>query len=110
MVVFIGLIIGLVSGVALNIPTVLIAVATGGAVDGGHILAKLLFPYSMLLTRFLGDGMDLPHIVLALGQFPLYGGVIGMSFSWKRLRWSVVGVLAVLHVLAAVACLVGPLS
>lgn len=105
--VVIGLILGLAAGVAVNIPIVMITVFSAGAGHGSHAFAKLFFPYSMLLSRFLGDGTDLAHLVLALAQFPLYGAAIGASFSWKRLCLGIVGGLTVLHGLAALGCVVG---
>ena len=48
-------------------------VASAGGGHGSDVLAKLLFPYSMLLTRLSGDAITQPLIALALVQFPLYG-------------------------------------
>jgi len=103
----IGLILGLAAGVVVNVPAALITVAAAGAGHGSHAFAKLLFPYSMLLTRFRGDRTDLAHLALALAQFPLYGGAIGASFSWKRLCLGIAGFIAILHGLAVLGCFAG---
>jgi hypothetical protein len=79
------------------------AVASGGAGHGTYLFARVLFPYTMLLTR-LTDTVTLPLTVLGLAQFPLYGAVVGLAASrgraWLvRLRW-----LTLAHLGAVVLC------
>jgi len=58
------------------------AIASGGAGHGDYLFAKLLFPYTMLLTSLTGT-ITFPLIGLALVQFPLYGLAVG-SFNATR--------------------------
>ena len=74
------------------------AIASAGAGHGDYLFAKLLFPYSMLLTSLTGT-ITYPLIGLALIQFPLYGLVAG-SYHANRTAIS----LSVLHVTGAFLC------
>jgi len=78
------------------------AFASAGAGHGSYFLAKLLFPYSMLLTRTAGDTITTPLIGLALVQFPLYGWLVA-SFSPTRTA----GALLVLHAISVGLCFSG---
>jgi hypothetical protein len=73
-------------------------VATVVAAAGGHgnyVAAKILFPYSLALTRFT-EVITMPLIVLALAQYPLYALALwslrGSSLGQRR--WAV---LAAVH-------------
>jgi len=59
----------------------------------------------MCVAVFITGSIDTPSIVLALGQFPFYGGVIAY-FAMSRRRRLLVAVLVLLlaHFLAFVAC------
>jgi hypothetical protein len=78
------------------------AIASAGAGHGNYFLAKLLFPYSMLLTRATGDSITTPLIALAVVQFPVYG-LAAASFNTKRFS----SYLFALHVIFACLCFSG---
>ena len=78
------------------------AITSAGAGHGHYLIAKLLFPYSMLLTHLTSDTITQPLIALALIQFPLYGLVAG-SFST---RLPLLGLL-LLHAASAALCFTG---
>ncbi len=81
------------------------AIESASAGHGDYLLAKLLFPYSMLLTRLTGDTITYPLIGLALIQFPLYG-LVASLFNAARSA----GSLLVLHVIGVFLCFSGLLS
>jgi hypothetical protein len=68
--------------------------------------ARLFFPYTLLLTRWTGNTISLPLILLALAQFPLYGGLIGLCRDAKRAA-SVALLIFVAHAAAAAVCFSG---
>lgn len=78
------------------------AIASAGAGHGNYMLAKLLFPYSLFLSRFAGDTISFPLICLAFAQFPLYGLAV-TSFNATR----AVGALTVSHAIGASLCFFG---
>jgi hypothetical protein len=93
-------------GVVITPVAVMLAIISGGAGHGHYEFARLFFPYTMLLTRFVGDTITGPLIGLALAQFPLYGAVIGITRS--KPSAAVAGVLLlVAHTVAVVLCLSG---
>ena len=75
------------------------AIASGGAGHGDYLLAKILFPYSMLFTRLTGGVITYPLMGLALVQFPLYGFLAG-SFNTPRTLFC----LSVMHAIGAFLC------
>ena len=85
-----------------------LAVGSAGAGHGHYVFARLLFPYTMILTRLTGDTITLPLIVLALAQFPLYGLVIGVTRS-KSAAILTGALLLIVHAVAAVLCFSGQL-
>ena len=106
-VAFIGMITGIAVGAVITVPAILLAAASAGAGHGDYAIARLLYPYSMLLTRFTGDRISALLIALALAQFPLCGAMIGAATQRPRLRNTVICVITGLHVLAAGACFSG---
>src|SRR5215472_14499995 len=79
----------------------LLAIASAGAGHGNYLFARVLFPYTMLLTRLTDDTVTLPLIVLGLAQFPLYGAVVGLAASTGRVG------LTLAHLGAVVLCFSG---
>ncbi len=79
-----------------------LGIASGGAGHGNYLLAKVLFPFTMLSTRALGS-ITAPFVILAIIQFPLYGVVVGSANLKSKLPASVIGVL-VIHTLAVLVC------
>jgi len=96
--------ISVVVGVVVTIPAMVLAVLSMGSDDG--VFARFLFPLSGCAAVFVAGPNDYSSlVVLALVQFPVYGGVIGFyATSGRRLRIAV-GVLLLIHFLAFVACL-----
>ena len=81
---------------------VLAAIASADAGHGDFLLAKVFFPYSMLLTRMTADMINYPSIGLALLQFPLYG------FASTRFNAAKTAItLLVLHTIFALLCFSG---
>lgn len=70
--------IGIVLGVLLPLITVPLAVISMGAGHGDYFLAKLLFPYLMLIAGLVGQ---IPEVLafVSLLQYPIYGYFIGRS-------------------------------
>lgn len=99
--------IGLAAGLLATVPAVVLAVASGGAGHGHYSLARLFYPYTMLLTRLAGDSITPPLVALALAQFPLYGAAIGLASPRKRLLGTIVGTISTVHVMACCACFGG---
>ena len=89
-------------GVAITPLAFLAAIASADAGHGDFLLAKILFPYSMLLTRMTGNMINYPSIGLALLQFPLYG-LATTRFTAAKASIT----LLVLHAIAALLCFSG---
>ncbi len=83
-----------------------LAIASGGAGHGHYEFARLFFPYTLLLTRLTGNSITLPLILLALAQFPLYGGLIGLCRDAKRATFAAL-LIFVAHAAAAAVCFSG---
>lgn len=98
--------IGIALGALLELPTLVAAVASGGAGHGQYIAARMLFPFPMLMTLIEGEIGPL-SIIAALLQFPAYGGLIGWAAA--RRTYFPVKFVAALHILAIVICFSGAL-
>jgi hypothetical protein len=81
-----------------------LGIASGGAGHGNYLLAKILFPFTMLATEAFGS-IVAPFILLAIIQFPLYGFILGAANVKGRILLSSIGLLLI-HLLAASACFV----
>jgi len=101
-----AVIIGLGIGVLITPVAAMLAIISGGAGHGHYELARLLFPYTMLLTLIAGDFITVPLRILALVQFPIYGAFIG-AFAPKRQAWAIGAILFAVHALAAALCFSG---
>ena len=93
---------GILIGTVIAPVALLAAIVSANAGHGDFLLAKILFPYSLLLTRLAGDTITDPLIGLALIQFPLYR-LAATSFSTARPK---VYLLA-LHTICAILCFSG---
>jgi hypothetical protein len=89
-------------GVLLELPTVIVAMISGGAGHGDYVAARVLFPASMLLTLIEGDTIGPLSIGVGLLQFPIYG--VLLAWSLVRQNHLPVVVVASLHLIAAIAC------
>ncbi len=93
---------GIVSGVLIGALAIVITVLIAGGGHGSYIPAKLFFPYTMLSTFHFGI-INLPFVVLAIVQFPLYGAVIGIA-GGRGKTLHVSAVIALVHLIVAVMC------
>lgn len=80
-------IVGLIVGICATPVALSIGGFSAGAGHGGYLLAKLLFPFTMLSTVTVGS-ITMPLFLLALAQFPTYGWLIGSGVraGTKNLR------------------------
>jgi hypothetical protein len=85
-----------------------LAIASGNMGHGGYGFARLLFPYSMLLTLATGGTITNPLIALAAAQFPIYGMLLCIStlISRRFFYFAAIGIAAI-HLLAAAVCFSG---
>jgi hypothetical protein len=97
-----------VSGVLVTPIAMFLAIASGGAGHGNYGFARLLFPYSMLLTLTVGNTITNPLIVLAMVQFPIYGMFLARSAlaSGKSFFYTFIAI-GTAHLLAAGVCFSG---
>lgn len=82
----------------------LAAVASAGAGHGSYLLAKILFPFTMLSTLVFGS-IIVPAIALAVLQFPFYGFILGRANVKAAWAHGAV-VLLLIHMLAVAACFI----
>jgi hypothetical protein len=94
---------GLVAGLLISIPLLILVVLFAGGGHGTYLPAKVLFPYTMLLAM-TARTITNPLIVLAIAQFPVYGLIIDRAIRNGTVRKATVGV-AFLHLGALVGCL-----
>ena len=83
----------------------LAAVASAGAGHGSYLLAKILFPFTMLSTLVFGS-IVAPAIGLAVLQFPFYGFILGRANVKGGGLWTRAPVLLFAHMLAVAACFI----
>jgi hypothetical protein len=98
----------LAAGIVVAPVAMFLAVASSGAGHGGYEFAKLLFPYSMLLTLTTGNTITDPLIAMAWTQFPVYGLLLaGAALNSSRaLRYASIGI-GTLHAIGVIACFSG---
>jgi len=77
---------------------------SGGAGHGTYLAARMLFPFSMLLTGFEGS-IELVAMAVGLIQFPLYGAVIGRAVALQENTY--IFQLMTVHMVAVLACFSG---
>jgi hypothetical protein len=82
----------------------LAAIASAGAGHGSYLLAKILFPFTMLSTLVFGS-IVVPAIALAVLQFPFYGFILGRANVKGGLQTRA-AVLLFAHILAVAACFI----
>ena len=97
---------GIVVGILVALPAIVAAAISGSAGHGRYVAARTLIPFAMMLAR--GEGsIGALSISAALIQFPLYGAVLGWSFS--RANYAAVIFLIIVHLAAAAFCFAVPL-
>jgi len=77
-------------------------IASGGAGHGNYLLAKIVFPFTMLSTKAFGS-IIAPFILLAIIQFPVYGFILGWANAKNRIFLPAAALL-LLHSAAVIAC------
>jgi len=82
----------------------LAAIASGGAGHGSYVAARMLFPFSFLLTLVEG-GIGPIGAGLGLLQYPLYGALLGLAMASGRFQTPIA--LLALHLIAMVTCFSG---
>lgn len=84
-------------------PAILAAIMSGGAGHGSYITARLLFPFSILISQLEGS---IGPVAMGVGllQFPLYGALIGRTVTAKI---SSIFLLATAHLVAVLVSFSG---
>jgi len=75
--------IGLLIGTVITPVALFLAVASAGAGHGDYVLARALYPFSILSTH-LTDSITVVGLALACAQFPLYGWFFGAACEKKK--------------------------
>lgn len=96
--------IGAAWGLLATLPAIAAAMLSGGAGHGDYIAARILFPFSILLTLVEGS-IGIVGITIAVLQFPLYGAVLNWSLAREQFRPLIA--LAAVHFIAAMICFSG---
>ena len=94
---------GFCIGLLVTFPTVFLAMISGGAGHGDYGLARLFFPYTMLLWLQSGGPFTTPLMILSLAQFPLYGLAIGLCGKSAKAVWVTVAIFLA-HAVAVLLC------
>jgi hypothetical protein len=100
------LIAGSAVGILVTPPAVDIAIASGGGGHGHYVAARLLFPFTMLLSEIVGS-VVLPLQILGVVQFPVYGAIVGFNCGRLKRALLIACVIAAMHVLAVAVCFSG---
>ncbi len=87
-------IVGLVVGILVAPAALILGVLSSGAGHGDYLIAKLLFPMTMVSTLLLGS-ITTPFILLAVMQYPIYGWFVGDALRPESRRLGLWLVLAV---------------
>ncbi len=91
--------IGLLVGIVLTPLALFLAMASAGAGHGDYVLARALYPFSILSTH-LTDSITVVALVLACAQFPIYGWLLGAAFQREKKKPSVAAVTISIHAIA----------
>lgn len=100
----IGTLVGVGVGTAIAAPAIFGAIMSGGAGHGSYIAARVLFPFSMLLTRLEGS-IGLVAMSVGLFQFPLYGALVGRTVALRT--YQALYMLMAAHLVAVLASFTG---
>src|SRR6185295_15807631 len=102
----IGALVGLAVGAVLTPVALYMAVISAGAGHGDYALAKILYPFSMLLTKVTDDTISMPSVIVAMIQFPVYGVALGLCKT-KNSFLTIAGLLFAWHTIAIGTCFSG---
>jgi hypothetical protein len=89
---------GAIIGLGFGAVAIWMATAAAGGGHGTYLPAAILFPYSMVISAFLGN-IPRALVVLAFVQYPIYGAVAALVQSPRR-GWLA---LSCLHAAVALA-------
>jgi hypothetical protein len=78
-----------------------LGLVSAGAGHGDYLLAKILFPYTLLSTAVF-ERIETPFMVLTVVQYPAYGVAMGIA-NVKRKLFSSGAALALVHTVAVIA-------
>lgn len=76
-----------------------IAVFLAGGGHGWYEPAIMLFPFGLISILF-SRSIELPFIILAILQYPVYGLLIDSIGTRKSIKWTVISI-ALIHILLA---------
>jgi hypothetical protein len=68
---------------------------------GGHgtlLLAKVVYPFSMLISILVKNGIGIFPVIIAIIQIPIYSLILIKKPNWKF-------IILGLHILAVIICL-----
>ena len=94
---------GVLVGVALSAVLLPVCVFAAGGGHGTYVPAIVLFPCTMLRAEAV-KRITLPSLLLAVGQFPAYGGMAGWARSKQR-SMAAASVIVFAHVVAVLFAL-----
>ncbi len=94
-------------GVAVTPVAFFLSIVSGGSGHGDYGAARLLYPYSMLLTRLTDNHIGWLALSVAMLQFPVYGAAMGIGASRPRRLLGTCAIVAAGHASAAIACFSG---
>jgi hypothetical protein len=98
---------GALAGFIAELLAVIAAIVSGGAGHGSYVAARVLFPFSFLLTVVEG-AIGAIGVGLGLLQYPLYGAFLGLAVASDRFRIPIA--LLAFHVITVIACFSGLLA
>lgn len=94
----------IIISLAFTPPALIVGLISAGAGHGDYLVAKILFPYTMLSTALYDSITDL-FFAAAFVQFPLYGVIL--AFAGERRRfYSFAFLLALIHTSTVALCFV----
>ena len=90
----------LIVSVILTPVALVLGFLSAGSGHGNYLLAKIIFPYTMLST-VLFNSITSPFLLVAAAQLPMYGLILSLADK----RRVVVYTLPVIHILFASLCI-----
>jgi hypothetical protein len=77
-----------------------LGILSGGSGHGNYIIAKLLFPWTMLST-VTNESITAPFVYLAIAQFPFYGLMFATGSYFRVFRASAI-CLSFIHLIGVI--------